>query len=200
MIPGATSPVGLDDALLYNRRLWTIFLDAVMSENNKLPVGGSREYQAARRVRHGGDVLADDQAEAGSPDVDHQDQSRHRRRPARQSLRAYSRLHQAAGGVVVAGNARTRSGGARHIQSEPPAQMRYAFHIHLGGERPHIKQLFLGGDLQNRKIRVARRENRHPTARLRTDQASRILRLRRRRLRGKAFFADRGCRRQLRRI
>jgi len=31
-------PLGLYDALLYNRRLWTIFLDAVMSENNKLPV------------------------------------------------------------------------------------------------------------------------------------------------------------------
>ncbi len=31
-------PSGLNDALLYNRRLWTIFLDAVMSENNKLPV------------------------------------------------------------------------------------------------------------------------------------------------------------------
>ena len=29
---------GLDDALLYNRRLWTIFLDAVTSEKNKLPV------------------------------------------------------------------------------------------------------------------------------------------------------------------
>jgi flagellar protein FlaF len=28
---------GLDDALLYNRRLWTIFIDAVMSEKNKLP-------------------------------------------------------------------------------------------------------------------------------------------------------------------
>ena len=30
-------PSGLDDALLYNRRLWTIFLDAVTSESNKLP-------------------------------------------------------------------------------------------------------------------------------------------------------------------
>lgn len=30
-------PRGLDDALLYNRRLWTIFLDAVTSETNKLP-------------------------------------------------------------------------------------------------------------------------------------------------------------------
>ncbi len=31
-------PRGLDDALLFNRRLWSIFLDAVMSEGNKLPV------------------------------------------------------------------------------------------------------------------------------------------------------------------
>ncbi len=31
-------PTGLNDAILYNRRLWTILLDAVMSENNKLPV------------------------------------------------------------------------------------------------------------------------------------------------------------------
>ncbi len=31
-------PRGLNDALLYNRRLWTIFLDAVTNENNKLPV------------------------------------------------------------------------------------------------------------------------------------------------------------------
>jgi flagellar biosynthesis repressor protein FlbT len=31
-------PLGLNDALLYNRRLWTIFLDAVTSENNRLPV------------------------------------------------------------------------------------------------------------------------------------------------------------------
>lgn len=30
-------PRGLDDALLYNRRLWTIFLDAVSSDTNKLP-------------------------------------------------------------------------------------------------------------------------------------------------------------------
>ncbi len=31
-------PLGLNEAVLYNRRLWTIFLDAVTSENNKLPV------------------------------------------------------------------------------------------------------------------------------------------------------------------
>ena len=33
-------PSGLDDALLFNRRLWTIFLDAVMSETNRLPAAG----------------------------------------------------------------------------------------------------------------------------------------------------------------
>ncbi len=31
-------PAGLHDALLYNRRLWMIFLDAVTSETNKLPL------------------------------------------------------------------------------------------------------------------------------------------------------------------
>lgn len=30
-------PRGLEDALLYNRKLWTIFLDAVTSESNRLP-------------------------------------------------------------------------------------------------------------------------------------------------------------------
>ena len=37
MIPGRDKPRGLDDALLYNRRLWIVFLDAVTSETNKLP-------------------------------------------------------------------------------------------------------------------------------------------------------------------
>lgn len=31
-------PAGLDEALLYNRRLWTVFIDAVTREGNKLPV------------------------------------------------------------------------------------------------------------------------------------------------------------------
>jgi flagellar protein FlbT len=30
-------PAGLNDAILYNRRLWTVFLDAVTSDDNKLP-------------------------------------------------------------------------------------------------------------------------------------------------------------------
>ena len=29
---------GLDDALMYNRRLWTVFIDAVVRDDNKLPV------------------------------------------------------------------------------------------------------------------------------------------------------------------
>jgi flagellar protein FlaF len=31
-------PHGLDDAVLYNRRLWTVFLDSVCGQNNSLPV------------------------------------------------------------------------------------------------------------------------------------------------------------------
>lgn len=31
-------PAGLNDALLYNRRLWTVFLDAVIRDDNKLPL------------------------------------------------------------------------------------------------------------------------------------------------------------------
>jgi flagellar biosynthesis activator protein FlaF len=31
-------PIGLDEALLYNRRLWTVFIDAVISEDNRLPI------------------------------------------------------------------------------------------------------------------------------------------------------------------
>ena len=31
-------PSGLNEALLYNRRLWTVFLDAVISDDNKLPL------------------------------------------------------------------------------------------------------------------------------------------------------------------
>jgi len=31
-------PTGLNDALMYNRRLWTVFLDAVAQEDNKLPL------------------------------------------------------------------------------------------------------------------------------------------------------------------
>jgi flagellar biosynthesis activator protein FlaF len=30
-------PQGLDDALLYNRRLWTVFLDSVIRDDNPLP-------------------------------------------------------------------------------------------------------------------------------------------------------------------
>lgn len=30
-------PAGLNDALLYNRRLWTVFIDAVIRDDNKLP-------------------------------------------------------------------------------------------------------------------------------------------------------------------
>jgi flagellar biosynthesis activator protein FlaF len=31
-------PMGLDEAILYNRRLWIIFIDAVRRDDNQLPV------------------------------------------------------------------------------------------------------------------------------------------------------------------
>jgi len=31
------APIGLNDALMYNRRLWTVFLDAVTQQDNPLP-------------------------------------------------------------------------------------------------------------------------------------------------------------------
>ena len=31
-------PAGLNDAVLYNRRLWTVFIDAVIRDDNHLPV------------------------------------------------------------------------------------------------------------------------------------------------------------------
>ena len=31
-------PTGLNEALMYNRRLWTVLIDAVMSDDNKLPL------------------------------------------------------------------------------------------------------------------------------------------------------------------
>jgi len=31
-------PAGLQDALMYNRRLWMVFIDAVQHEGNRLPV------------------------------------------------------------------------------------------------------------------------------------------------------------------
>jgi flagellar protein FlaF len=35
---GDKPPAGLSEALLYNRKLWLIFIDAVTNDNNRLPV------------------------------------------------------------------------------------------------------------------------------------------------------------------
>ena len=81
-------PPGLNDALLYNRRLWTIFLDAVTSENNKLPIAVRENLR-----RLGMYIMAETfslmtKPQAGPPDVDHQDQSWHCRRPARKGVKS----------------------------------------------------------------------------------------------------------------
>jgi flagellar protein FlaF len=33
----SNKPTGLDEAVLYNRRLWIVFIDSVMQEENRLP-------------------------------------------------------------------------------------------------------------------------------------------------------------------
>ena len=35
---GPEAPSALADALLYNRRLWIVFIDAVMRDENRLPI------------------------------------------------------------------------------------------------------------------------------------------------------------------
>ena len=37
MTTGMAHHPGLNDALMYNRRLWTVFIDAVMRDDNRLP-------------------------------------------------------------------------------------------------------------------------------------------------------------------
>jgi flagellar protein FlaF len=48
------NPAGLDEALLYNRRLWLVFIDAVGGDGNKLPVGVRQNI-----LNIGGFVLAE---------------------------------------------------------------------------------------------------------------------------------------------
>lgn len=50
-------PKGLDDALLYNRRLWAVFVDAVTGDGNKLPKQ-VRENLAALGMRVMSDTVA----------------------------------------------------------------------------------------------------------------------------------------------
>ena len=81
-------PPGLNDALLYNRRLWTIFLDAVMSEKNRLPIAVRENLRRLGVYIMAETFSPDDQTAAGPPGVDHQDQSWHCRRPARKGVKS----------------------------------------------------------------------------------------------------------------
>jgi flagellar protein FlaF len=79
-------PAGLSEALSYNRKLWTVFIDAVMHDDNKLPT------QVRQNLANlGAFVMGETFSLMTKPQPDHlvfahPDQSRHRRRPARQGL------------------------------------------------------------------------------------------------------------------
>jgi flagellar biosynthesis activator protein FlaF len=60
------SPAGLQEALLYNRRLWLIFIDAVSSDQNGLPSSVRQNI-----LNIGGFVLAEIFSLMTKPDVVH---------------------------------------------------------------------------------------------------------------------------------
>ena len=79
-------PTGLNDAVTFNRRLWTIFINSVMKDDNKLPVEVRSNIPESGHVRHGRDLLADDQAEPQPPRSNHQRESQYRGRIAREGV------------------------------------------------------------------------------------------------------------------
>ena len=79
-------PKGLDDALLYNRRLWAIFIDAVTKDGNKLPKQVRENSRCARHAGYEGHGAFDDSAAARGPDDADRHQSWHRCGAARQEI------------------------------------------------------------------------------------------------------------------
>ena len=79
-------PAGLNEALSYNRKLWTVFIDAVTSDDNKLPAQ-LRQNLANLGVFVMGETFSlMTKPEPEHVEFAHSDQSRHRRRPARQGV------------------------------------------------------------------------------------------------------------------
>jgi flagellar biosynthesis regulator FlaF len=63
-------PSGLSEAVLYNRRLWIVLIDAVIRDENKLPC-----------LRDGRNLFADDQPQTGAYGQSHRHQSPDRSGP-----------------------------------------------------------------------------------------------------------------------
>ena len=74
-------PPGLSDAVLYNRRLWIVFIDAVMRDDNQLPIAIRQNILNLGIFVMGETFSFDDAAETGSFAKHHQDQSCPRGRP-----------------------------------------------------------------------------------------------------------------------
>src|SRR5215475_5623422 len=73
----------LDAALLYNRKLWSIFMASATSADHALPVAIRSEHRQSRPVRHEPDPVDDGQSQARAAQSAYQHQSRARRRAAR---------------------------------------------------------------------------------------------------------------------
>src|ERR1700735_2179481 len=56
------------------------------TRRQQIAEGDAREYSPAWRLRHGRDILDDDEAEAAASQIEHQDQARACRRLARKEL------------------------------------------------------------------------------------------------------------------
>jgi flagellar protein FlaF len=59
-------PVGLQEAVLYNRKLWTVFIDAVNSNDNKLPAAVCKNL-----LRLGVFIMAETYSLMTKPKPDH---------------------------------------------------------------------------------------------------------------------------------
>ncbi|MGY3494810.1 hypothetical protein ACVW1B_004229 [Bradyrhizobium sp. USDA 4502] len=71
----------LDHALLFNRRLWSIFLSAAQGDDNPQPARDSPEHRQYRRVRDEADRRHPDESGSGETEVADRYQLQYRRRP-----------------------------------------------------------------------------------------------------------------------
>ena len=81
----------LDDALTYNRKLWTVLVSSVTRPENPLPAADQAEHRQSRPVHLQPHALADERPEPGTPRDPRHHQPRDRRGAARHG-RAGKRL------------------------------------------------------------------------------------------------------------
>ena len=83
---GAASRSDLDDALLYNRKLWTIFLGSAMNDDNPLPAEIRQNVANLGMFIMNQTIAVTSDPQVASVSLADQHQPRARRRPARPGL------------------------------------------------------------------------------------------------------------------